>query len=598
MVSPGSPVVTLADLDHIWLRAYIAETDLGRIHWGQEATITTDTYPGKQYHGRISFISSDAEFTPKSVQTYKERVTLVYRIKIDIDNPNHELKPGMPADAHIELAAASARSHRERLRKAMTDSRSQSAIVAEGLTKSFPGVRAVDALSFDVRAGEIFGLVGPDGAGKTTTLRMLAGIMPPDAGSATVAGFNVVRDPEGAKHALSYMPQRFGLYEDLTVEENIRFYADLFGVRRAERKERSTQLLQAAGMSEFRKRLAGKLSGGMKQKLGLVCALIHRPKVILLDEPTTGVDPVSRRDFWRILYELVAEGVAILTSTAYLDEAERCHRVALLHQGKLLFCDTPANLKAGLGKGVLSVTSADPRRCARSWNAPRASPAWCSPATACTWWWTMRPGASRSLRRCCTSAHVALRRDSAGGAHHRRPFCGCGQRRRRALMPEPRRQTPSWCENLVKRFGDFVAVDRLNLEVRKGEVFGFLGPNGAGKSTTIRMLCGLLKPTSGRATVAGFDVARNPEAVRQNIGYMSQKFSLYNDLKVIENLRLFAGLYSVPSKELQEPHRMGAGNGQPQGPGEPHHWHTARRMEAAAGAGLRRAAPAAHHLSR
>jgi len=237
----------------------------------------------------------------------------------------------------------------------------QSAILAEGLTKSFPGVRAVDGLSFDVHAGEIFGLVGPDGAGKTTTLRMLAGIMPMDAGKARVAGFDVTRDPEGAKHGLSYMPQRFGLYEDLTVDENIRFYADLFGVKRAERAERSTQLLEAAGMSEFRARLAGKLSGGMKQKLGLVCALIHKPKVILLDEPTTGVDPVSRRDFWRILYELAAEGVAILTSTAYLDEAERCHRVLLLHQGKVLFCDTPENLKAGFGKGVLSITAPEPR---------------------------------------------------------------------------------------------------------------------------------------------------------------------------------------------------------------------------------------------
>ena len=237
----------------------------------------------------------------------------------------------------------------------------QSAILADGFTKSFPGVRAVDALSFDVRAGEIFGLVGPDGAGKTTTLRMLAGIMPMDAGKARVAGFDVTRDPEGAKHGLSYMPQRFGLYEDLIVDENIRFYADLFGVKRAERAERSAQLLEAAGMSEFRARLAGKLSGGMKQKLGLVCALIHKPKVILLDEPTTGVDPVSRRDFWRILYELAAEGVAILTSTAYLDEAERCHRVLLLHQGKVLFCDTPENLKAGFGKGVLSITATEPR---------------------------------------------------------------------------------------------------------------------------------------------------------------------------------------------------------------------------------------------
>jgi ABC-2 type transport system ATP-binding protein len=230
------------------------------------------------------------------------------------------------------------------------------------LTKSFPAVRAVDNLSFEVRAGEIFGLVGPDGAGKTTTLRMLAGVLSPDAGAALIAGFDVIRDPESAKHHLSYMPQRFGLYEDLTVGENIRFYADLFGVSAQERDRRSITLLKAAGMAEFRQRLAGKLSGGMKQKLGLVCALIHRPKVILLDEPTTGVDPVSRRDFWRILYDLVSEGVAILTSTAYLDEAERCHRVGLLHQGKLLFCDTPSHLKSRLGKGVLAIISSEPRR--------------------------------------------------------------------------------------------------------------------------------------------------------------------------------------------------------------------------------------------
>lgn len=235
------------------------------------------------------------------------------------------------------------------------------AIRSVGLRKSFPGVRAVDGLSFEVRQGEIFGLVGPDGAGKTTAMRMLAGILPPDAGGATVAGCDVVRDPEGAKHVLSYMPQRFGLYEDLTVEENVRFYADLFGLRRREREERMPQLLQAAGMSEFGRRMAGKLSGGMKQKLGLVCALIHRPRAILLDEPTTGVDPVSRRDFWRILYEMVSEGVAVLTSTAYMDEAERCHRVALLDHGRLLFCDTPANLKAQMGKGVLAITAAEPR---------------------------------------------------------------------------------------------------------------------------------------------------------------------------------------------------------------------------------------------
>jgi ABC-2 type transport system ATP-binding protein len=237
----------------------------------------------------------------------------------------------------------------------------QSVISLQGLTKSFPGVRAVDGLSFDVSAGEIFGLVGPDGAGKTTTLRMLAGVLAPDAGTAVVAGFDVARDPESVKRSISYMPQRFGLYEDLTVNENIRFYADLFGVSAAERERHAARLLAAAGMSEFRRRLAGKLSGGMKQKLGLVCALVHTPKVILLDEPTTGVDPVSRRDFWRILYSLLAAGVAILTSTAYLDEAERCHRVALMHQGRLLFCDTPAALKERLRGAVLAVRSSEPR---------------------------------------------------------------------------------------------------------------------------------------------------------------------------------------------------------------------------------------------
>jgi ABC-2 type transport system ATP-binding protein len=236
------------------------------------------------------------------------------------------------------------------------------AISTSDLTRHFPGVLAVDHLRIEVYPGEIFGLVGPDGAGKTTTLRMLAGVLTPDSGSAMVAGYDIVRDPEAAKAHISYMPQRFGLYEDLTVDENIRFYADVFGVPRKDREQRSRQLLEAAGMGQFVTRLAGKLSGGMKQKLGLVCALIHRPRVILLDEPTNGVDPASRRDFWRILYSLLEEGIAILMSTAYLDEAERCHRVALLHQGRILFCETPAALKTHLRGAVLSLISSEPRR--------------------------------------------------------------------------------------------------------------------------------------------------------------------------------------------------------------------------------------------
>ena len=239
---------------------------------------------------------------------------------------------------------------------------SDDAIIVEGLTKRFGSITAVDALSFRVHAGELFGLVGPDGAGKTTTLRILAGVMSPDAGAAHVAGFDVARQPERVKRHISYMPQRFGLYEDLTVEENIRFYADLFGVRHAEREANAARLLAASGMSEFRSRLAGKLSGGMKQKLGLTCALIHKPRVILLDEPTNGVDPVSRRDFWRILYSLQSEGVTILYSTAYLDEAERCHRVALLHAGIILFCEAPQALQQRMAGAFVAVRTAEPRR--------------------------------------------------------------------------------------------------------------------------------------------------------------------------------------------------------------------------------------------
>ena len=239
---------------------------------------------------------------------------------------------------------------------------SDRAIVVSNLGKRFGKVCAVDQLTFDVQPGEIFGLVGPDGAGKTTTLRMLAGILSLDSGSAMVAGCDIARDPEGAKQHLSYMSQRFGLYEDLTVDENIRFYADLFGVDRDRRVKRAIALLQGAGLSEFRKRLAGHLSGGMKQKLGLVCSLIHTPQVILLDEPTNGVDPVSRRDFWRILYSLIAEGVAILICTSYLDEAERCHRVGLLYRGHMLFCDRPEELKERFPCGIISIRTADPGR--------------------------------------------------------------------------------------------------------------------------------------------------------------------------------------------------------------------------------------------
>ncbi|MDE2269986.1 MAG: ABC transporter ATP-binding protein [Thiomonas sp.] len=238
---------------------------------------------------------------------------------------------------------------------------SDPAVQVHALTKRFGAVHAVRGVEFSVGKGEIFGLVGPDGAGKTTTMRMLAGVLHPDAGALLVDGVDVVQNPEAAKLRLSYMPQRFGLYEDLTIAENIYFYAELFGIPRKQRLQRSKELLDAAGLAGFERRLAGQLSGGMKQKLGLVCALIHTPRVLLLDEPTTGVDPVSRRDFWAILYNLRESGVAILMATAYMDEAERCSRLALFHEGEIRYCDTPARLKAAMPGALLAIVTAQPR---------------------------------------------------------------------------------------------------------------------------------------------------------------------------------------------------------------------------------------------
>jgi len=234
-------------------------------------------------------------------------------------------------------------------------------IQVDGLTKRFADFTAVNQLSFSVRRGEIFGLVGPDGAGKTATMRMLAGVMRPDGGAIVIEGIDAVANPEDVKPHVSYMPQRFGLYEDLTVDENIRFYADLFEVPPALRRERASRLLAASGMTNFGSFRAGQLSGGMKQKLGVACALVHTLNILLLDEPTPGVDPVSRRDFWRILYGLREDGVTIVISTAYLDEAERCHRLTLLHDGRALYSDTPAGLKKHMPGALIAISTADGR---------------------------------------------------------------------------------------------------------------------------------------------------------------------------------------------------------------------------------------------
>jgi ABC-2 type transport system ATP-binding protein len=373
-------------------------------------------------------------------------------------------------------------------------------VVARDLSKRFGDLTAVDSLSLAIAEGELFGLVGSDGAGKTTILRMLTGVMDPSSGEARILG-HPSTDLRGVQGDIGYMSQRFGLYPDLTVAENIRFYADLFGVAGEERTRRTEELLSFSALAPFTGRQAGRLSGGMKQKLGLCCALIHHPRVLFLDEPTNGVDPLSRRDFWRILADLRSGGVTILVATAYLDEAERCDRVGLLHQGRLLACDTPRNLTSGRFSSLeeLVVSSI----------ADHFPPA---------------PGRTPS-----------------------------GVPRRRGL-PSPTREGESAVilNRLTKRFNDFAAVDGISLTVPRGEIFGFLGPNGAGKSTTIRMLCGILPPSSGEGSVAGFDIATEPERIKENIGYMSQRFSLYEELTVEENIAFYAGVYRLSPEKRQE----------------------------------------------
>ena len=246
----------------------------------------------------------------------------------------------------------------------LTSDHRPSAISIRGLTRKFRDLVAVDGLTLEIAPGELFGLVGPDGAGKTTTLRMLAGVLLPTAGDAVVGGVSVARDPEGVKHHIAYMSQRFGLYHDLTVRENIDFYADLYQVPRAERPKRIERLYRFSNLGAFERRPAGQLSGGMKQKLSLCCALVHHPEILLLDEPTFGVDPISRRDLWLILHEMVAEGTTVFVTTAYMDEAERCDHVALLHKGKVIALDTPQGLQQGYAGEMLAVRVSDRRAAA------------------------------------------------------------------------------------------------------------------------------------------------------------------------------------------------------------------------------------------
>jgi ABC-2 type transport system ATP-binding protein len=427
----------------------------------------------------------------------------------------------------------------------------------DGVTKRFGAApAALDAVSGVIGGGAITGLVGPDGAGKTTLIRLMTGLMLPDTGTMEVLGFDTRKNAAGIQAAIGYMPQRFGLYEDLSVQENLDLYADLRGLPKSERAGAFDELLTFTDLKRFTGRLAGKLSGGMKQKLGLACALLKKPRLLLLDEPGVGVDPISRRDLWKMVENLTKEGIGVLWSTAYLDEAEACDHVLLLNQGKLLFSGKPMEMTERVKDRVFRVSGVTGRRrqvLAELLQADGVIDG------------VIQGEAIRLVTAKDKKPDIGKAGDGATLAPAPPRFedafidmlgGGPGGRSRLAEAQQPLKgediRPVIEAKGLTKRFGDFTAADNISFDIRRGEIFGLLGPNGAGKSTTFKMLCGLLKPTGGEGRVAGFDLRRDAAEARNQLGYMAQKFSLYGDLTVMQNLEFFSGVYGLGGKHRRE----------------------------------------------
>ena len=449
-----------------------------------------------------------------------------------------------------------------------------SIVRAEGLTKAFAvkgakDVVALDGLDFCLPEGRLTALVGPDGAGKTTLMRLLCGLMMKTSGRLTVVGRDVAQEPERVQQELSYMPQKFGLYEDLTVLENMTLYADLHGIDDRIRPERFLHLLEMTGLADFSGRLAGKLSGGMKQKLGLACTLVRSPRLLLLDEPTVGVDPLSRRDLWAILERLVQEeNLSVFVSTAYMDEAERCEQVYVINHGRFLASGTPAELEV-LAAGRCFEADCPPVIPTRILQSRLLDDA--AVLDAVPFHGAVHFILREACRRAATLEQYGLKAHAVPERledafmlllHQDEEKAGAG---RPAKAPETaagaglkleKAQTSDLVDievaGLVRKFGEFTAVDHTSFNVYRGEVFGLLGPNGAGKTTTFRMLCGLLPATAGELTVAGVNLREARRDGRRNLGYVAQKFSLYGNLSVKENLRFYGGVYGLRGKKLQQ----------------------------------------------
>lgn len=403
---------------------------------------------------------------------------------------------------------------------------------------------ALERINASLPKGQIVGLAGPDGAGKTTLIRLIAGLLLPTTGSIEVAGYDTVRQADQIHERIGYMPQRFGLYEDLSVIQNLNLYADLRGVVGEERQKRFERLLMFTALAPFTDRFAKDLSGGMKQKLGLACALVRDPALLVLDEPSVGVDPISRRELWKMVHELLGQGISVIWSTAYLDEAEKCDTVLLLNEGKLLFQGVPQKLTEEVKGRVFEIGNVGREKRKLLEEVLAKDEVVDGILQGDRIRVVLKPGAQQ-LEIGHPVVPVKPRFEDAfidilGGGPK-------GGSELAAITPAVSKEDKQviFADRLTKKFGSFTAASDICFTIQRGEIFGLLGPNGAGKSTTFKMMCGLLTPTEGRALVNGLDLQEAPSEARAQIGYMAQKFSLYGNLTVKQNLEFFSGAYNL-----------------------------------------------------